>query len=101
MKTLLLLTVCLFTLTAAQANPGLPPEPDSDKPRFQVVSGMIDHGSGPMPTFIRLDTYTGQTWQMQQVPLPGGAGFVNVWMPCQEMGGELYEAARAALQSGK
>jgi len=93
MKTLLVIFLGAFVVTAS-ANPGLPPEPQGDKTRFQIVSGMIDHGGGPVSTFMRLDTHTGQTWLLQQVPLARGNGaLLPVWVPSHEIGSDLYKAA--------
>lgn len=100
MKTLLAF-LCLLCVSTFAAD-GPPPQPTGDKARFTVVSGMVDHGSGPVPTFIRLDTFTGQTWLHQQVPLPGGKGaMLNVWIPSTEMGSEVYDYAVKAIQAAK
>lgn len=95
MKTLLALSLLCLT---AFASDGPVPAPNGDKPRFQIVSGMVDHGGGQVPTFMRLDTHTGQTWMLQQVPLStGGGALMHVWVPSQEVGGELYEFTMKAL----
>jgi hypothetical protein len=98
MKTLL---ACLCLLCVSTfADEGTPPEPTGDKTRFTVVSGMVDHGGGPVPTFIRIDTFTGQTWMLQQVPIPNSKGaLVNVWVPSHEIGSTLYEAVTKAMQT--
>jgi hypothetical protein len=99
-----LLALCLLFAITSHATPGLPPEPSSDKARFQIVSGSIDHGGGSVPTFMRVDTFTGQTWLLQQVPLPGGNGaMMHVWVASQEVGSELYNYNVKALveKSGK
>ncbi len=92
-----LLALCLLFAITSHATPGLPPEPSSDKARFQIVSGSIDHGGGSVPTFMRVDTFTGQTWLLQQVPLPGGNGFLPVWVPSHELGSELYKKSVEAM----
>lgn len=95
MKTLLA-CLCLLGLTAF-ANEGSPPQPAGDKTRFTIVSGQVDYGSGPQPIFMRLDTFTGQSWALQAVPMPNGA-IVHIWVPSQEMDGDLYKIASKALQ---
>jgi hypothetical protein len=53
---------------------------------------------------MRVDTFTGQTWLLQQVPLPGGNGaMMHVWVASQEVGSELYNYNVKALveKSGK
>jgi hypothetical protein len=96
MKTLLA-CLCLLSLTAF-ANDGPLPAPSGDKPRFTVTSGMIDHGAGPVPTFVRLDTHTGQTWMLQQIPFSSGNGaMLHVWVVSQEVGSEIYEFNLKAL----
>lgn len=98
MKTLLTITLCLCACLAVYADEGPPPQPQGSASRFQVVSGMVDHGSGPVPTFVRIDTHTGRSWIMQTVPLPGNrSAYVNVWIPNHELGSEVYQAAIAAL----
>jgi hypothetical protein len=102
MKTLLAL--CLLCLTSTFANDGPLPSPTGDKARYTVISGQIDHGAGPVPTFVRLDTFTGQTWMLQQLPLASGNGaMMHVWVASQEVGSELYEYNVKALveKSGK
>jgi hypothetical protein len=96
-----LLLACLCLLCAATfADEGPPPMPEGDKARFTVVAGSVDHGAGPVPTFIRMDTFTGKTWLLQQVPIPNGKGaLVQVWIPNQEMGSEIYGAAVEAMKS--
>lgn len=93
----LLLSLCLAFAITSHATPGLPPEPSGDKARFQIVSGTIDHGGGSVPTFMRVDTFTGQTWLLQQVPLPNNNGFLPIWVPSHELGSELYKKAIEAL----
>jgi len=89
MKTLLALCL-LFTVTVC-ANDGTPPSPEGRETRFIVVSGPIDHGHGVVPTFVRMDTHTGKTWMLHQVPMPGAPGaMMHIWLPCQEMGSDLY-----------
>ena len=98
MKTLLAL--CLLFAVTVHADTGLSPEVTGDKPRYQIVTGNIDHGGGTVPTFMRVDTFTGQTWLLQQVPLPGGNGaLLPVWVPSHELGSELYKQAVAALSA--
>lgn len=98
MKTLLAL--CLLFAVTLHADTGLPPEVTGDKARFQIVPGNIDHGGGSVPTFMRVDTFTGQTWLLQQVPLPAGTGaFLPVWVPSHELGSELYKQAVQAMAS--
>jgi hypothetical protein len=94
MKTLLALC---FLCLAALADEGAPPQPSGDKSRFTMVSGQVDYGSGPVPIFMRLDTFTGQTWALQAVPLPGG-GVIHTWVPSHELGSELYGIAVKAMQ---
>jgi hypothetical protein len=97
MKTLLAL--CFLCLSAI-ADEGAPPQPAGDKARFTVVSGVVDHGGGSVPTFMRVDTYTGQTWLLQQVPLPGNSGaMLPVWVPSHELGSEVYNAAVNAMKA--
>lgn len=93
----LLLSLCLLFNVTVHADTGLPPELSGDKARFQIVPGNIDHGGGTVPTFMRVDTFTGQTWLLQQVPLPGGNGLLPVWVPSHELGSELYKKAVGAL----
>ena len=96
---IVLASLCLFCVTTF-ADEGPPPEPAGDKTRFTVVAGSVDHGAGPVPTFIRMDTFTGKTWLLQQVPIPNGKGaLVQVWIPNQEMGSEIYGAAVEAMKS--
>jgi len=95
MKTLLA-CFCLLGLTAI-ANEGSPPQPTGVTTRFTIVSGQVDYGSGPQPIFMRLDTFTGQSWALQAVPMPNGA-IVHIWVYSQEMGGDLYKLASKALQ---
>jgi hypothetical protein len=100
MKTLLAL--CLLCLTTTFANDGPLPAPTGDKARFIVTSGMIDHGAGPVPTFVRLDTFTGKTWMLQQIPFSSGNGaMLHVWVVNQEVGSELYEMNLKALVPAK
>lgn len=99
MKTLLTLALCLYACFV-YANDGTPPQPIGDKARFTVVSGMVDHGSGPVPVFIRLDTFTGKTWMLQAVPLPGGKGaMVQIWVPSQEIDSTIYDSVLRAMDS--
>jgi hypothetical protein len=92
MKTLLAL--CLLFAAAIHANDGTPPAPEGKEARFVVVSGPIDHGNGAVPTFVRMDTHTGKTWMLHQVPMPGGGGaMMHIWLPCQEIGSDLYNLA--------
>lgn len=98
MKTLLAL--CLLFAVTVCANDGTPPQPTGDKARFTVVSGMVDHGAGPVPIFMRLDTYTGKTWMLQAVPIPGGKGaMVQIWVPSQEMDSTIYNSVLQAMAS--
>jgi len=102
MKTLLAVSLCLFVLVTALADEGPPPQPQGATARFTVTAGMVDHGSGPVPTFIRLDTHTGQTWLLQQVPLPAGGGaMMQVWVPSHEQGGDLYKMAMDAMTKSR
>jgi hypothetical protein len=100
MKTLL---ACLCLLCVSTfADEGPPPQPTGDKSRFTVVSGQVDHGSGPVATFMRVDTFTGQTWICQQVPIPGGRGaMLNVWIPSHEVGSDVYDVSVKAIQGAK
>jgi len=96
---MLLACLCLLGVSAL-ADEGPPPEPVGDKTRFTVVAGSVDHGAGPVPTFIRMDTFTGKTWLLQQLPIPNGKGaLVQVWIPNQETGSEIYGAAVEAMKS--
>ncbi len=101
MKTLLVL--CVLCLTSF-ADSGAPPQPAGDKARFTVVAGTVDYGQGSVPIFIRLDTWTGQTWALQAIPLPE-RGVVHTWIPSHEMGSEIYAIAikgmEQRLQVGK
>lgn len=99
MKTLLAL--CLLFAAAIHANDGTPPAPEGNAARFVVVAGPIDHGGGSVPTFMRVDTFTGQTWLLQQVPLPGGNGFLPVWVPSHELDSELYKKSVEAMTTTK
>ena len=93
----LLLSLCLLLCISAIADEGAPPQPSGTQARFTMVSGQVDYGSGPQPIFMRLDTFTGQTWALQAVPMPNGAIF-HIWVYSQEMGGDLYKAAVKSMQ---
>jgi len=98
MKILLTITLCLCACLVIHADEGPPPQPSGTQARFTVVSGTVDYGSGPVPIFMRLDTFTGQTWALQAVPLPGG-GVIHTWVPSHELGSDLYGMAVKAMQA--
>lgn len=50
--------------------------------RYIMISGTVREFVGPnnvvdIPTIVRLDTQTGQTWWLQAIP-QGGVGWVNI-----------------------
>lgn len=80
-----------------------PPAPTETVPgRFTVVSGTVDHGGGPVPTFVRIDSATGETWMLTQMPLkvPGQSvvSYIHAWVPLHETDGQLYKAVLRQMQ---
>lgn len=53
--------------------------------RFQLFSGSIERMERPMPVVLKIDTQTGETWQLLEVPANIGSGtsqtFVTAWTP--------------------
>ena len=92
----LLLALCLLCLTSF-ADEGSPPQPAGDKARFTVVSGTMDFGMGAVPVFIRMDTWTGQTWALQPVAMPE-RGVIHTWIPSHEIGSEIYAIAIKGME---
>lgn len=94
--TLALAVLSLCLLPAASNNldkPSPSPSPNATVPgRYQLTPAVID----TEPTIFRLDTATGQTWQLIGVPatIAGHDGHVNGWQP----GPENPWTAAAALR---
>lgn len=94
----------LIVCTLLLAN--TPPAPTgSTVGRFQLVAGTSPTlPTGGIATMFRIDTMTGQTWQLQAVPIAAGNGMTSyfpVWNDCEELNGNLYKQAIAPLQSPK
>lgn len=84
------------SLLAGDAGYGTPPQPGGDSQRYQVVPGMIDHGNGPEPTFMRLDTWTGAAWAVHNQPMgtEPSHGQIPYWKPISEVDGIMVKAGR-------
>ena len=68
------------------ASEGTPPAATGQAPRFQVVSGQVEYARDDLhPTFIRLDTWTGEACFINQVPVGVGNMVTPFWQPIPEM----------------
>lgn len=94
---MMLLAGALTTVLAADRRESVPPCPNGNVARFQMVAGTLTNWEEKgMPTVFRLDTFTGQAWSLQSMPMniPGVTNaHMNVWQDVEEMNGGLYEAA--------
>lgn len=103
MKTLAIFTAVVITAVALFAADGQPPMPTgSQVGRFQLCQGtkpMLNHGQ-QIETLFRIDTVTGQTWEISPTPFNtnGSVAVVHVWQPVNEEGSGLHKAAMDSLQ---
>lgn len=105
MKTLSILAALVVTAIALYAADGQPPLPQGGQiGRFQLCQGskpMLTTGQH-IQTVFRIDTATGQVWELSPSPLygsDGSMGVVSVWQPMEEQGSELHRAAVASMQA--
>lgn len=103
MKPLLTFLVLLGTV-AILADDGAVPSPSGTAPRFQIVTGYTSQpvtGAQKQTTF-RLDTWTGETWQMDNMPFVDGngraSGGFDMWVRIQEINGDLHQHASRLLE---
>lgn len=79
--------------TSVHAEPGYPPNPHGDAPRYQLTTcTLMNNANQAVPTVMRLDTWTGQTWRLDSVVVMvnGQRTTVSIWSPCEEYGGVLH-----------
>lgn len=105
MKTLAILAAVVVTAFALYAADGRPPLPDGGQiGRFQLCQGskpMLTTGQ-QINTMFRIDTATGQVWEISPNALygsDGNIGVVAVWQLVEEPGSEMHRAAMASLQA--
>jgi hypothetical protein len=105
MKTLSILAALVVTAFALYAADGQPPLPQGGQiGRFQLCQGskpMLSQGQ-QIQTVFRIDTATGQVWEIAPNALygaDGSIGVVAVWQPIEEPGSEMHRAAMASLQA--
>ena len=73
-RPVILAACALLTLGAAD------PLPVGPVGRYQLQPGTIQRAAGPEPVLVRIDTTTGDTWQLLE--LPAGPGrYVVGWVP--------------------
>ncbi len=94
-----LLLLLIILLGAAPgislAGDGSVPDIRGNIERYHIVAGSAPDGGAGTPTLFRIDIFTGKVWMLQAAPLPDKSGSFPVWVPTQEMDGDLYrEAAR-------
>lgn len=83
---LALLLLCLVSLALYASDSGPTPAPAGQSPRFQVVSGQVEYALDDLhPTFIRLDTWTGETCFLNNIPVGAGNVVTQFWQPIPEM----------------
>jgi len=105
MKTLAILAAVVVTAFALYAADGRPPLPDgSQVGRFQLCQGskVAANQSQTVLALFRIDTVTGQTWELASnalVAADGTTAVFNVWQGVEEPGGQLHQAAMANLQA--
>ena len=79
----------------ALAGDGSVPDIRGGIERNAIVAGHAPDGGAGMATLFRIDIFTGKVWMLQAVPMPDRSGTFPVWIPTQELDGDLYrEAAR-------
>ena len=105
MKTLAILAALVVTALALYAADGQPPLPQGGQiGRFQLCQGskVAANQSQTVPALFRIDTVTGQTWELASnalVAADGTTAVFNVWQGVEEPGGQLHQAAMANLQA--
>ena len=105
MKTLSILAALVVTAIALYAADGQQPLPQgSQVGRFQLCRGskpMLTTGQ-QINTMFRIDTATGQVWEISPNALynsNGDIGVLAVWQLVEEPGSEMHRAAMASLQA--
>lgn len=100
MKRIIVL-LCLAAFAVLMSADGPPPAVGGMTPRFQVVSGSVEYEPGdPRPTFIRLDTWTGETWFLNSIPVGAGTSVTQFWQSVPESNSPTIEGIKTRLQSG-
>jgi hypothetical protein len=92
----------LVGLTLASPNDGsTAPAPAGEVARFEIVEGMEPSKDKGRRTMFRIDTFTGRTWVMDQVPLKTGdvVGRMTTWLDVAEMDNELTKRVMQALDT--
>jgi hypothetical protein len=77
MRTTLFLFCFLF---AARAHAG-------DSGSFQLCAGTIQQGERPLPVVLKINTQTGETWQLRSAPFQpagGSISYIIAWAPVRE-----------------
>lgn len=77
-----LLLLCLVSIVLYAADG---PSPTGQSPRFQVVYGAVEYAiDDPHPTFIRIDTWTGEAHFLNQRPVGVGNVVTQFWQAIPE-----------------
>lgn len=95
--------LAVLVLTALALYASQPPAPmGTQTGRFQIAAGTVPDikAGNETATVFRIDTATGQAWQLQPVPLRHANGLTTVptWVELQETNGEMYQAAVQSLR---
>lgn len=103
MKRFLLLSILVAFTAILAGEGGTLPSKEGQSPRYQIVAGQIqyDANGSPQPTFIRLDTWTGATWFMNNTPLHTGVAgvvpLVQFWQPLPEQDSPRIESIISSI----
>lgn len=103
MKPLLICLSLIAVLSIADdefQNSGVLPCPAGDKARFQIIAAPINDGDNDAnAAIVRLDTFTGQCWRSQIMPVyPGQKASVQVWVPIYEYDSPMIKAALGRMK---
>ena len=96
----LLTALLLFAIIAFAADT---PRTVSPVGRFQLVTGTVQKDIGPIPIIIKIDTSTGDTWQLEHVPTGVKTGYLaqTAVLGWNRLNDDAYETAQTVRRLAK